>query len=117
MKSLILLISLISMVASAEAFDVRAISKTEAKKLVASGKAVWVDAREAVESRKDRQPAQAGAIAIPYLTLERNPESWKTHLKNLPKSKSLIVFCTNGARSRPLAERLAGAGYPTFLLK
>lgn len=82
--------------------------------MVTGSKAVYVDAREPFEVKSGTAP---GAINVPYLTIQRYPEKLPSFLKKLPKTSSLIVFCSNGARARPLAELLFERGFDVFLLR
>lgn len=103
-KSLTLLLAFVSL---AFAADVQKISPTEAAKLVADGKAVLVDVREASEW------AETG-VATPAVLLAKSDfdgaqKDWKPFLEK-NAGKEIILYCRSGKRAGTVGAALAEQG-------
>jgi rhodanese-related sulfurtransferase len=88
---------------------VRRIAPAEAAQLVAEGKAVLVDVREADEWA-DGVAAPAELLALSDLTGPR--QTWKPFLEK-NRDQELILYCRSGGRSGRAAQLLAAEGYRT----
>lgn len=90
--------------------QVRALAPQEAQALVASGKAVMVDVREADEWAETGVAEPAVTLAMSGL---RQPsEEWIAFLKQ-NTDRELLLYCHSGARSQRVAVALASYGYKT----
>jgi rhodanese-related sulfurtransferase len=85
------------------------VTPAEAAHLVADGKAVLVDVREADEWA-DGVAAPAELLALSDLTGPR--QTWKPFLEK-NRDKELILYCRSGGRSGRAAQLLAAEGYRT----
>ena len=72
----------------------------EVAKLLKKG-AVLVDVRSRLEAKLGMAP---GAINIPLLRI-------KSHLKELPKDRTLVLYCGTGGRAAKAKETLEANGY------
>ncbi|MEO5958089.1 MAG: rhodanese-like domain-containing protein [Opitutaceae bacterium] len=107
MKLLKLVALFLASVAFAFAAEVPKIPAAEAAKLVASGKAVLVDVREASE-------CAASGVAQPALVLPKSDfdgaqKEWKDFLAKVG-DKQVILYCRSGNRSGIVAAALAAKG-------
>lgn len=81
----------------------RDITSVEAKALIDKGRKVFIlDVRTPQERGQGFIP---GSVLIPINTLENR-------VNEVPKNRPVIVYCAVGSRSRPVAQALAGMGYP-----
>lgn len=105
MRSLLCLSSLLLALSTRAAIS--AVTPAEAASLVAAGKAVLVDVREADEWR------QTG-VAAPALLLAKSDfdgaqKEWKPFLSR-HRGQQIILYCRSGRRSGLVAEALAKQG-------
>ena len=86
------------------------IAPAQAREMIAQGKAVVVDVRDAMEVRSTGKVA--GALAIPrgVLEFQADPEL-PSHNKALDKAKTVIVYCASGGRSALAGKTLKDMGY------
>jgi rhodanese-related sulfurtransferase len=86
------------------------ITPAKAKELMATGSAVVVDVRDAMEVRSTGKVA--GALHIPrgMLEFQADPEM-PSHNKALDKGKTVIVYCASGGRSALAGKTLKDMGY------
>ena len=89
------------------AADVRKIAPKDAAQLVAEGKAVIVDVREAPEW-KDSGVA-APAFLLPKSDFDGEQKLWKPFLEK-NAGKEIILYCRSGGRSDEVAAILAAKG-------
>jgi len=68
-----------------------------------TGDAVFLDVRDPQEYNLGRIP---GAVTISRGNLEKNVEA------QVPREKTVVVYCANGNRSAFAADTLAAMGYP-----
>jgi rhodanese-related sulfurtransferase len=107
MKRLLALFSLLTVAVFAA--DVAKITPAEAAKLVAEGKAVIIDVREADEW------AESG-VASPAVLLAKSEfdeglvGEWKPFLEK-NKDKQIITYCRSGGRATTVAAELEKKGY------
>lgn len=107
MKRLFVIFSLL--LSAAFAADVAKITSTDAAKLVADGKAVLVDVREANEW------AESG-VAAPAVLLAKSEfdegmiGEWK-HFLSTVGDKQVILYCRSGGRAGKVAAALAEQGF------
>jgi rhodanese-related sulfurtransferase len=110
MKLRTLLATLLATAALAFADDVQKVSPGHAAKLVAAGKAVLVDVREAAEWA---DTGVAGpAILLAKSDFDGAQKDWKPFLEQ-NKGKEIILYCRSGNRSGKVAEALAKLGVKT----
>jgi rhodanese-related sulfurtransferase len=83
------------------------LSRTEAERRVAAGKAVWLDVRYAVEFSSDGLPR---AMNIPLNEI-------RTAFGLLDRRQEYIVYCQSGRRSSTAAFLLAQHGFNAFWLE
>lgn len=79
----------------------RDISSTEAKTLLAKSNIFLLDVRTPQEFSQARL---AGAVLIPIGEFERR-------ISEVPKNKPVLVYCAVGSRSKPAADLLSQRGY------
>lgn len=92
---------------TAVAAEVKIVSAKDAAQLVAEGKAVLVDVREAPEWKSSGVAAPAELLAKSDFDGEQ--KQWKPFLaKN--RDKQILVYCASGGRSREVAAALAAKG-------
>ena len=89
------------------AAEVKSIPAKEAAQLVADGKAVLVDVREAPEWK-------ASGVAAPAVLLAKSDfdgeqKQWKPFLAKVG-DRQILVYCHSGGRSREVAAALAAKG-------
>jgi rhodanese-related sulfurtransferase len=81
----------------------RDITSVEAKKMLDRSRNIYLlDVRTPDERRQGYIP---GSVLIPIDMVERR-------ISEIPKNKTVIVYCAVGSRSRPVAQALARSGYP-----
>lgn len=96
-----------SCLASVALAEVKTVSAQDAAKLVADGKAVLVDVREAPEWR--RSGVAAPAELLPKSDFDGAQAQWKPFLEK-NRDKQILVYCASGARSSEVAAALAAKG-------
>lgn len=104
MKHLLLLAAL----ATAALAEVASISPAEAARLVADGRAVLVDVREAAEWNES-------GVAAPALLLAKSDfdgakKDWRPFLDGVA-GKTVILYCRSGKRAGAIAADLEARGY------
>jgi rhodanese-related sulfurtransferase len=103
---LALLVSSIALVAA----EVPKIAPADAAKLVADGKAVLVDVREANECQESG--IAAPALMLPKSDFDGAQVEWKDFLAKVG-DKQVILYCRSGRRSGLVADALAAKGIKT----
>ncbi len=102
MKRIVLFIIMMLMIASQVCAAEKDITSRDAKALLDSNKAVFLlDVRTQQEYSQGRLN---GSVLIPIGELERR-------INEVPKDKTILVYCTVGGRSRSAATILAKRGY------
>ena len=102
MKKLILAVLMVCMVSSLALAAPQDISSREAKALLEKNKNIFLlDVRTPQENSQARLP---GTVLIPINEFERR-------IAEVPRNKTIIVYCAVGSRSRPVAEYLSKNGY------
>ena len=89
------------------AAEVRKIAPKEAAQLVADGKAVLVDVREASEWQESG--VALPAVLLPMSDYKGDQKLWKPFLAN-NAGKEIILYCRSGTRSESVAADLALKG-------
>jgi len=107
MKFLRLLAALFSTTVALAAADVPKIAPADAAKLVAEGKAVLVDVREAAEWKQTG--VAAPAVLLAKSDFDGEQKEWKDFLAGVG-DKQVIVYCRTGRRSEAVAGALAAKG-------
>lgn len=87
--------------------DAVPVSAQDAAKLVAEGKAVLVDVREAPEWR--RSGVAAPAELLPKSDFDGAQSQWKPFLEK-NRDKQILLYCASGARSSEVAAALSAKG-------
>lgn len=100
-KSCLIMITAILMLASQVAAATRDISSIEAKNLLANNKLFLLDVRTPQEFSQARL---SGAVLIPIGEFQRR-------INEVPKNKTILVYCAVGSRSKPVADYLTQRGY------
>lgn len=108
MKKIALLLSSLLFAATLNAAPVRGITPDDAAKLVAEGKAVLVDVREANEWKDTGVAAPATLLA--KSDFDCGQILWKPFLEK-HRDTTLILYCRSGKRSGAVAKALAEKGY------
>jgi rhodanese-related sulfurtransferase len=90
--------------------EVASVSPQDAAKLVAEGKAVLVDVREAPEWKASG--VAAPATLLPKSDLDGEQKQWKPFLEQ-NKGKQILLYCASGGRSKTVAAALAEKGLRT----
>ena len=90
--------------------EVASVSSQDAAKLVAEGKAVLVDVREAPEWKASG--VAAPATLLPKSDLDGEQKQWKPFLEQ-NKGKQILLYCASGGRSKTVAAALAEKGLRT----
>ncbi|MDA8429568.1 MAG: rhodanese-like domain-containing protein [Geobacteraceae bacterium] len=102
MKRLVVAVLIVCMAWSIAFASAKDISPREAKALLDKNKHVFLlDVRTPQESSQARLP---GAVLIPINEFERR-------IREVPKNKTILVYCAVGSRSKPVAEYLSQSGY------
>ena len=95
---------------AAFAAEVKSVSAKDAARLVAEGKAVLVDVREAPEWKSSG--VAAPAELLPMSDFQGEQKLWKPFLEK-NRDKQILVYCASGGRSSGIAESLAAKGIKT----
>lgn len=87
--------------------DVQSINPVEAKKLMDSKKAIFIDVRE-----KDELVSGTieNSLNIPMSLMNNNRTSFNDLIAKLPLDKEIIVFCRSGRRSGIVGKILKKSG-------
>jgi rhodanese-related sulfurtransferase len=91
----------------AGAVEVKSVPAREAAQLVADGKAVLVDVREAPEWKNSGVAAPAALLS--KSDFDGDQKLWKPFLAQ-NRDKQILVYCASGGRSREIAAALAEKG-------
>lgn len=110
LRSLPALVLLVSAATAAFAAEIKTVSAKDAAQLVAEGKAVLVDVREAPEWKNSGVAAPATLLA--KSDFDGAQKQWKPFLEK-NRDKQILVYCASGGRSREIAEALAAQGLKT----
>ena len=100
-KSCLIMVAAILVLASQVAAATRDISSIEAKNLLARNKPFLLDVRTPQEFSQARL---SGAVLIPI-------EEFQRRLNEVPKNRPILVYCAVGSRSKPVADLLTQRGY------
>ncbi|MBK5273868.1 MAG: rhodanese-like domain-containing protein [Desulfuromonadales bacterium] len=102
MKKLVMAVLMVCMAWSPALAGARDISSLEAKTLLEKNKGIFLlDVRTTQENSQARLP---GSVLIPIAEFERRSNE-------VPKNKTILVYCAVGSRSKPVAEYLSKSGY------
>lgn len=102
MNKIVMAITLVCMTWSLAFAGVQNISSREAKTLLEKNRNIFLlDVRTPQENSQARLP---GTVLIPIGEFERR-------MGEVPKNKTILVYCAVGSRSKPVAEFLAQRGY------
>ena len=102
MMKVVLAVIMVCMTWSLALAGARDISSREVKALLEKNKHIFLlDVRTPQENSQARLP---GAILIPINEFERR-------IKEVPKNKTILVYCAVGSRSKPVTEYLSKNGY------
>ena len=102
MKKFVVAVLLVCTACSIAFAAAKDISPREAKALLEKNKRVFLlDVRTPQENSQARLP---GAVLIPINEFERR-------IREVPKNKTILVYCAVGSRSKPVAEYLSQNGY------
>lgn len=102
MKKVIIAVLLVCLSYSLALAAVQNISSREAKALLEKNKNIFLlDVRTPQENSQAKLP---GTVLIPIGEFERR-------IGEVPKNKTILVYCAVGSRSKPVAELLAQRGY------
>lgn len=108
MKTLPILAFVFGLVSLAVAADVKKIAPVEAAELVADGKAVLVDVREASEWKESS--VAAPAVLFAKSDFDGAQKKWKPFLEK-NAGREIILYCRSGNRSGKIAEALMEKGW------
>ncbi|HWL30639.1 MAG TPA: rhodanese-like domain-containing protein [Xanthobacteraceae bacterium] len=86
------------------------ITPADAQQMIAQGKAVMLDVRDAPEVERSGKAAGAVHISRGLLEFKADPAS-PSHEKALDPSKTIIVYCASGGRSALAGKVLKDMGY------
>jgi len=102
MKKVVLAVVAVCMTWTLAFAAAREISSRDAKAILDKNKNVFLlDVRTPQENSQGRLP---GTVLIPIGEFERR-------INEVPKNKTIIVYCAVGSRSKPVAEFLSQRGY------
>ncbi len=102
MKKFILALIMVGMTWSLALAGAKDISAKDAKALLDKNKNVYLlDVRTPQENSQGRLP---GTVLIPINEIERR-------VAEVPRTKTIMVYCAVGSRSKPVAEFLSRNGY------
>jgi rhodanese-related sulfurtransferase len=102
MKKMLLAVILVCMAWSLAFAGAKDISSREAKTLIEKNKNVFLlDVRTPQENNQARLP---GTVLIPINEFERR-------MGEVPRNKTILVYCAVGSRSKQVAEFLSKSGY------
>ena len=100
-KSCLIMVAAILVLASQVAAATRDISSIEAKNLLARNKPFLLDVRTPQEFSQARL---SGAVLIPI-------GEFQQRINEVPKNRPILVYCAVGSRSKPVADFLTQRGY------
>ena len=102
MKKLVLAVLMVCMACTLALAAVKDISSREAKALLEKNKNIFLlDVRTPQENSQARLP---GTVLIPINEFERR-------INEVPRNRTILVYCAVGSRSKPVAEFLSRNGY------
>ena len=102
MKKLLMAIIMVCMTWSLAIAGAQNISSHEAKALLDRSKNIFLlDVRTPWESRQARLP---GSVLIPI-------NEFENRIHEVPKNKTILVYCASGSRSKTVADTLSKRGY------
>ncbi len=102
MKKLILALIMVCMTWSLALAAAKDVTAKDAKALMDKNKNIFLlDVRTPQENSQGRLP---GTVLIPINEIERR-------IAEVPKNKTIMVYCAVGSRSKPVAEFLSRNGY------
>lgn len=102
MKKLFLAVTMICMLSTPAFAGAQDISSREAKALLEKNRNIFLlDVRTPQENSQARL---SGTVLIPINEFERR-------LKEVPRNRTILVYCAVGSRSKPVAEYLSRNGY------
>ena len=102
MKKLVLAVLMVCMTCTLALAAVKDISSREAKALLEKNKNIFLlDVRTPQENSQARLP---GTVLIPINEFERR-------INEVPRNRTILVYCAVGSRSKPVAEFLSKNGY------
>ena len=102
MKMLVLAVILVCLAWSPAFAAAQDISSREAKTLLEKNRNVFLlDVRTPQENSQARLP---GSVLIPI-------NEFEGRIKEVPRNKTILVYCAVGSRSKPVAEYLSKNGY------
>jgi rhodanese-related sulfurtransferase len=102
MKKLVLAVMMVCTAWSLALAAAQDISSREAKALLEKNRNIFLlDVRTPQENSQSRLP---GTVLIPISEFERR-------IKEVPRNRTIIVYCAVGSRSRQVAEYLSKNGY------
>lgn len=110
LRSFLTGLALLATTLAASAAEVRKIPAAEADKLVAAGKAVLVDVREASECAESGLASPA--VWLPKSDFDGDQKLWKPFLEK-NAGKEILLYCRAGGRAAGIATDLAAKGYST----
>lgn len=108
MKVLTILLVIILSVSYLRASGVESISPQNSQLLIKKKEAIIVDVREIDETSAG---AVKGAIYLPLSLMNQNKKEFDQKVMQLPKDKTIIVYCRSGRRSGIVGEALKKEGY------
>ena len=86
------------------------ISPAQAQVMVASGKAIMVDVRDAPEIEKEGKAAGALHVSRGMLEFRADPDS-PYHDRNFRMDRAVILYCASGGRAALAGKALKDMGY------
>jgi len=102
MKKMVLAVLLVCLAWSLALAAAQDISSREAKALLEKNRNIFLlDVRTPQENSQARLP---GTVLIPINEFERR-------IKEVPRNRTILVYCAVGSRSKPVAEFLSKNGY------
>ena len=102
MKKMVLAVLLVCLAWSLALAAAQDISSREAKALLEKNRNIFLlDVRTPQENSQARLP---GTVLIPINEFERR-------IKEVPRNRTILVYCAVGSRSKPVAEYLSKNGY------
>lgn len=102
MRKLVLAVLMICMLPTLAFAGAQDISSREAKSLLEKNRNIFLlDVRTPQENSQARLP---GTVLIPINEFERR-------IKEVPRNRTILVYCAVGSRSKPVAEYLSRNGY------
>jgi rhodanese-related sulfurtransferase len=102
MKKMVLAVIMVCMAWSLALAGAKDISSHEAKTLLEKNKSIFLlDVRTPQENSQARL---SGTVLIPI-------NEFKQRIKEVPRNKTILVYCAVGSRSKPVAEYLSKIGY------